>query len=305
MIYSRVIAAAALSAAAALLLHPGPAGAHGFADARFFPATILNDDPFVADELSLPTVTWAPRDPDGVRELGVDWELAKRITPNLGISLGQGWKHLQAKGTPSVSGLDAFGAGVAYQFFKDGPHEAIALMGLNATFGHTGRLAVGAPDFTTLTPTLAFGKGFGDLPASQPWLRPIALTGNLSLDLPTKGSSAGTPNPNTVTYGVAFQYSLEYLQHQVQDVGLRPPFDRLIPLVEVSFTTALNRGQAGQTVGTVQPGVIWAGKFVQIGAEAIIPATRQTGRGLGGIVQLHFYLDDIFPDSIGRPIFGN
>ena len=196
-------------------------------------------------------------------------------------------------------------AGVAFQFFNNAPHEATALVGLNATFGHTGRLAVGAPDFTTLSPTLAFGKGFGDLPSSLPWPRPIAVTGNFSLDLPTKGTSAGIPNANTGTYGFAFQYSLEYLQHQVMDVGLKPPFDRLIPLVEVSFTTGLDHGQAGQTVGTVQPGVIWAGKYVQIGAEAIIPATRATGRGFGGVVQLHFYLDDIFPDSFGRPIFGN
>src|SRR5215467_1503713 len=31
--------------------------AHGFAVSRFFPATITIDDPFVADELSLPTVS--------------------------------------------------------------------------------------------------------------------------------------------------------------------------------------------------------------------------------------------------------
>jgi len=44
---------------------------------------------------------------------------------------------------------------------------------------------------------------------------------------------------------------------------------------------------------------------VQIGAEAIIPATRNTGHGFGGVVQLHFYLDDIFPGTISRPIVGN
>ena len=242
MTCSRPIAGAALGAVAALLLHSGVAGAHGYAGARFFPATILTDDPFVADELSLPTVSRSPTDPDRVQEIGIDWDIAKRITPNFGISLGQGWKHLQVSGGPRASGLDALNAGAAFQFFTDGPHEATAVVGLNATFGHTGRLAVGAPDFTTLSPTLAFGKGFGDLPSSLPCLRPIAVTGNLGLDLPTKGISAGTPNPNSVNYGFAFQYSLEYLQHQVQDVGLKPPFDRLIPLVEIAFTTGLDRG---------------------------------------------------------------
>ena len=30
---------------------------HGFAGKRFFPATLSTDDPFVADELSLPTIS--------------------------------------------------------------------------------------------------------------------------------------------------------------------------------------------------------------------------------------------------------
>jgi CopC domain len=36
---------------------PYPAAGHGFAGARFFPATLSTDDPFVNDELSLPTVS--------------------------------------------------------------------------------------------------------------------------------------------------------------------------------------------------------------------------------------------------------
>jgi len=44
------------------------------------------------------------------------------------------------------------------------------------------------------------------------------------------------------------------------------------------------------------------GPYFQTGAEAIVPATRLTGHGYGGVVQLHFYLDDLFPHSIGKPI---
>jgi hypothetical protein len=49
---------ARLALAIALTIFP-TAGtwAHGFAGSRFFPATITIDDPFVADELSLPTVS--------------------------------------------------------------------------------------------------------------------------------------------------------------------------------------------------------------------------------------------------------
>jgi hypothetical protein len=85
---------------------------------------------------------------------------------------------------------------------------------------------------------------------------------------------------------------------------LRAPFDRLIPLIEFSFETPLNRGQEGQTTGTINPGLIWSGKYFQIGAEAVIPANSRTGNDIGFIAQLHFYLDDLFPRSLGRPLFG-
>jgi hypothetical protein len=306
MSFSYRAAAAGLAlAATCITCASSDALAHGFAGDRFFPATILTDDPFVADELSLPTVTRNPTGPDGAQEIDIGVDLAKRITPDLGITIGREWKYLQPLGAPAVTGFGALQGGIQYQFFKNPEHEATALFGLNATFGHTGRVsALGEPDFTTLSPTVNFGKGFGDLPESLPWLRPIAVTGNLGFDFPLKTESAGNPNPNNVNYGFAFEYSLEYLQHHVKDIGLTAPFDRLIPLVEISFSTAINRGAGGQTVGTIQPGVIWAGQYVQIGAEAIIPATRLTGRGYGGVVQLHFYLDDIFPDTIGRPLFG-
>ena len=55
---------AAAAAAATLLPASSAALAHGFAGERFFPATILTDDPFVADEISLPQVGLQPPAPD-------------------------------------------------------------------------------------------------------------------------------------------------------------------------------------------------------------------------------------------------
>jgi hypothetical protein len=302
MRYVHLVAAAL---AALYALPPLHADAHGFAGDRFFPATLLTDDPFVADELSAPTFTRDPTDMDGVQTFGLDFDISKRLTPDIGITLSQGWQHLKAPETPGVMGFTGFSSELDWQFFTNAAHEASAVVGLHSSWAHTGRVqALGADDFTTLSPLINFGKGFGDLPETLPWLRPLAVTGALSVDFPTKTESNGAPHPNNFNYGFAFEYSLEYLQHHVKDIGLSAPFDRLIPLVEVSFTTPLNRGLGGQTVGTIQPGIIWSGQFMQIGAEAIIPVNRQSGHGLGAMVQLHFYLDDIFPNSIGQPIFG-
>jgi len=301
---NRKLRRAAAIAAAVLLSLPGAALAHGFAGDRFFPATILTDDPFVADEMSLPTFTRTPAALEGSRAYDLDIDIAKRLTPDLGFTAGYGWKSVRPPGGPSVTGFGPLRTGLQYQLFVDAPHEAIALANLGATWAHTGRVsALAAPDFTTLTPGFDFGKGFGDLPRELPWLRPFAVTGNLSIDFPTKTESAGVPNPNNFNYGFAIEYSLPYLQCCVKDIGLPAPFNQLIPLVEFSFSTPFNRLTPGvTTTGTIQPGVIWSGTYFQIGAEAILPATRASGHGIGGLIQLHFYLDDIFPTTIGRPI---
>ena len=299
----RVINRGLAAATVAALLPGAEAGAHGFAGDRFFPATILTDDPVVADEMSLPTVTLNPTQSDGSRELGVATDLSTLITPKWDFTIGTEWQHLWMPGAPNATGFGGLDTGTQYQLFINGPHEAIALAGLDVNWGNTGRVqALGAPAFTTISPTFDFGKGFGDLPDSLPWLRPFALTGNLSFDFPTETESNGMPNPNNFNYGFAIEYSIPYLQSQVRDLGLGAPFNRLIPLVEFALTTPLNRGQTGKTTGTVQPGVIWAGSYFQVGAEMIIPTNSLSGHGIGGVVQLHFYLDDLFPNSIGRPI---
>src|SRR6478752_5527888 len=71
---------------------PPAALAHGFVGQRFFPATIATDDPFVADELSLPTVSSVrmsgTEDSPASRQTTVSGEFSKRITDDFGLSLG-------------------------------------------------------------------------------------------------------------------------------------------------------------------------------------------------------------------------
>jgi len=71
------------------------------------------------------------------------------------------------------------------------------------------------------------------------------------------------------------------------------PFDRIIPLVELSLDTPLDRG-GGKTTGSVNPGLLWAGQYVQLSAEAIIPWNRASGHAIGFIAQLHLAAWDAF-----------
>lgn len=304
----------------ALLALPAHAHAHGFAGERFFPATLTTDDPFVADELSLPTLqTFHTPDDGGTREFDVSVELAKRITPYLDIEIGVDQINLFPHAGSVRTGFGNLELGSKFQFYTNAPHEFILSLGVSADVGGTGSRQVGREAFTTWSPGLFFGKGLGDLPGTVPFLRPLALTGNLSVDLPTSASTRtfGSVDPatglrdvdrerNAVTLETHFalEYSFIYLQEHVKNIGLRAPFNRLIPLVEFVVDTPLDRGQGGLTTASVNPGVIWSGRYCQFGVEALVPVNARSGSRVGVLAQVHFYLDDLFPHSLGRPLFG-
>ncbi len=100
---------------------------------------------------------------------------------------------------------------------------------------------------------------------------------------------------------------MPYLKSAVVDLNLPDFINRLIPLVEFSFQTPVSNTSTSGTVttGTVNPGVIWVGDKFQVGVEALIPINRQSGTSVGVIGQLHWFLDDIFPTTIGKPLFSN
>jgi hypothetical protein len=194
-------------------------------------------------------------------------------------------------------------------------------VGLDVEWGGTGASGVGSDPFNTYTPTFYFGKGFGDLPESLPWLRPFAVTGQIGYTVPGARSTSSlgvdsdtglaainiTQNPSVLAWGGTLQYSMPYLKSAVVDLGLPDVVNRLIPLVEASLSTPVTNTLTSGTVttGTINPGVIYIDRSYQIAIEALIPVNRQSGGNIGVIGQLHFYLDDIAPQGIGRPIFAN
>jgi hypothetical protein len=293
---------------------PAAALAHGFAGKRFFPATPTTDDPFVADELSLPLITQrrlpASGDSPETLQTSISADYTKRLTENLGV--GFGVNHLRLANELGVEkGFDNVSASIKYQFYKSDAREAVASVGLDWDIGGTGSKNVGAESFSTFTPGLFVGKGFGDLPESVKYLRPFAVTSALGLAIPSRKSSTAVDDmgnatveqhPDLLKLGFAVEYSLPYLQSFVKDVGLREPFNRLIPLVEFDLQKPVDRGAAGWS-GTVNPGLIWAGRYMQFALEAIMPVNSRTGSRTGVLFQVHFFIDDIFPRSFGRPVF--
>jgi len=265
--------------------------AHGVVGPRFFPATITTDDPFAADELVLPTITSFDHETD------VDFDYSKTIFPGFAIGVGIG--HIDAKvpGKPRERGFGNLEISPALEVYRSPEHEFIFTTGLDWEIGGTGAKAV-AERTSTYTPTIKFGKGFGDLPDGLKYLRPVAITGMVGYVIP-----GASDESQSVEWGGAVEYSLLYLQNDVRDQGFSNFVARLTPVVEMQFSSPTKAGTGG-TTGTINPGLIWSGQYIQLAAEAVVPVNHASGHGLGFIAQLHFYIDDIFPHSFGRPIFG-
>jgi hypothetical protein len=303
--------------ALAIIMSASSASAHCFVGGRFFPATLAVDDPCVADELSLPTVSGLKTGDDpAARQLDVSVEYSKRITESFGISVASTWTHLRPPGMPSASGFQNVETTFKYQFLTVPEHEFVMSAALAVEWGNSGAAGVGAEPFTTYTPTIFMGKGFGGLPDTLSWLRPIGITAQVGYAIPSSGASISIDpdsgdaiidnRPRFLQYGGSLQYSMPYLKSSVVDLQLPDFFNQLIPIVEWNFLTPVsNNFNTGiGTTGTINPGVIWVGSYSQVALEAIVPVNRASGSGIGAMAQLHLYLDDIFPTTIGKPIFG-
>jgi hypothetical protein len=294
-----------------LALSGSDAFAHCFVGARFFPATLATDDPCVADEMSLPTVSWSKTgDMPPAGELDVSAELSKRITEDFGISIGDTWTQIRQPGSPTLAGFADLETTLQYQLMKNDEHELAMLLGLIVDWGGTGATdsGIGTP-YSLLTPTFYFGKGFGDLPDEAGWLRAVAVTGQIGYQMPTTSFNVmqGTFNPQVLVYGGSVQFSMPYLKSEIHDYELPDFVNHLIPIVEAQLQTpvANNFGNSAITTGTINPGLIWVGSYFQVGFEAQVPVNRASGTSVGFLGQLHLYLDDMFPSTLGQPLLGS
>ena len=289
-------AALALAALSATILN---AQAHAVCGARTFPATLGIDDPGVGDEVALPTIAYLPTNGDGVNEADVSFSYTKTITPEFALTISNGATFLNGQGW----GRNDLSLGAKYNFFCIPQFEFMGSVGVEADIGKTYTNGMG-DDFNTFSPGLNAGLGFGALPKSLDLLRPIALTTEFSEDIPDRLFTNGDQNAFNFNWGFAVQYSLPYFNAnvaQIDNAFLR----RLIPVAEFTFSRPVHNfvGPA-VTTGTIQPGVIYAADSWQFALEAVLPINAASGKGVGVVGELHLYLDDLMPDTLGRPIFG-
>ena len=102
--------------------------------------------------------------------------------------------------------------------------------------------------------------------------------------------------------GFSLQYSIRYLETQVKDHGLPEWVKRLTPLVEVSWSSPASRPNNASTQYLIGAGVAYTATDYAVTVEALIPGNRQSGSHAGFVAQFHLYFDDMFPNSLGKPV---
>ena len=163
-------------------------------------------------------------------------------------------------------------------------------------------------DSSSTTPTIYFGKGFGDIPFG--WVRPLALTGELGYTIadkklkvdPSSGDPVNNGMSNAWSGGLSLQYSIRYLSSQVKDYGLPNFVNRLTPVVELAWSSSASKPSQDTTQYLWGIGVNYTATGYAVGLEMLVPGNRNTGSHLGVIAQFHLYFDDLLPHSLGKPI---
>jgi hypothetical protein len=277
------------------------AQAHGIAGNRFFPGTLAFDHPAVNDELSLQLSQLKhPAENGGsVTDSIWSWSLMRLLTPDIAIGIDSNAIWRDPAGFPQQSGTGPINLSLKALLYKSEPHETLISVGLAWSIGHSGTREVGGDRPDILQPGFFFGKGFGDLPTSLACLRPFAITGSITADLPTSRgwpivgvdpitdalAATTTTFKETLRWGFALEYSTFYLTDRY--TGGPPkeePLNQLVPLVEFSFVSPVGEKSAV----TMNPGLSYVGKTYQVAAEAIVPLNNEAGHGWAFVCSCFF-----------------
>ncbi len=324
----RTMRLARLLATACLAVHAVPACAHVVAGNRVFPVTLTIDDPGVSDEVSIPAFTYSRSGASGGTGPGhafdFGFEYDKTITDTTAIIFNTGYGIQQMNGSKTQAGFENLYVTGKWQAYTNAAHEFVASLGVIREIGGTGTTHTGGDRYGSTAPTAYAGKGLGDLPIG--FARPLAITGELSYVIADRklkalpqqqaaGPAGSAPFDSGIASqfnngannawagGFSVQYSLPYLQSQVKDVGLPSFLGNLVPLVEVTWSSPAGSPSAKGTTWTVAPGVIYLAQWGEVGVEALIPANKAAGTNVGAVALVHFFLDDLFPTSLGKPVF--
>src|ERR1700676_5018074 len=251
-----------------LLLATCSEGSAAYVGDRFFPSTLATTVPTAADFYNPPYFV-KPPDTATTHEIDIPTTYSRLVTKDWSVFFTETFRVIDDANRGTRSGFDNLVIGTQYQLYTNPEHQFVVTVGGTAAIGGTGAPGI-ASSFSTLTPTVYIGKGFGDLPASAAWLRPLTISATAAVAVPTESStltSLGainiprtdtgaftslTPlptgpttlsesiNPKILQLGFAVEYSLVSNQYTgANRTGSHYP-EGWVPLIEFTTATPLN-----------------------------------------------------------------
>ena len=157
-----------------LLLATCSEGSAAYVGDRYFPSTLATTVPTPADFYNPPYFVKLP-DTATTREFDIPTTYSRLVTKDLGVFFTETFRIIEDANRGTRTGFDNFVIGAQYQLYTNPEHQFVFTVGGTAAIGGTGAPGI-ASSFSTLTPTIYIGKGFGDLPDSMAWLQPLTIS---------------------------------------------------------------------------------------------------------------------------------
>ena len=277
-----------------LCLSGSSAYAHGVVGQRAFIEPFVTQDANPKNEFVIAKPGFFNTDEGNQFSWG--FALEKKLSDNASLTLEGEWTSERVGGESRSEGFQNPGILLKYALWKIPSQEFILSPALEIELP-TGNRDVGTKKDSVVAPLLLLARGLGDLPQSLSHLRPLAFMGDAGFEILT--------NEETETvfkYDALFMYSLPYLHTFARDFGTPWPLNRLIPLVECNFETRVN-GSGRTTKAKLTSGLVYQGKFLQLGVAGQFPLNRTTDRELNPSVLfiVDLFYDDLFPALTWTP----
>src|ERR1700737_3289616 len=175
-----------------ILLATCSEGSAAYVGDRYFPSTLATTVPTAADFYNPPYFVRLPdtATTPTTHEIDVPSTYSRLVTRDLSVFFTETFRILDDANKGRLSGFDNLVIGAQYQLYTNPEHQFVFTVGGTAAIGGTGAPGVDAC-LPPLKPTIHIGKGFGDLPDSVAWLRPLPISAPAAVAVPTE-SSTGT-----------------------------------------------------------------------------------------------------------------
>src|SRR5882762_11911274 len=169
-----------------ILLATCSEGSAAYVGDRYFPSTLATTVPTPADFYNPPYFVKLP-DTATTHEIDIPTTYSRLVTKDWSVFFTETFRILDVANKGRLSGFDNLVIGTQYQLYTNPEHQFVVTVGGTAAIGGTGSPGI-ASSFSTLTPTIYTGKGFGDLPDSLAWLRPLTVSATVGVAVPTSSS---------------------------------------------------------------------------------------------------------------------